>query len=224
MPRKPLCHCNLIPVSAVIEGERVLVCRHLLQGAQYRANPHHAPCGFKVNDDAAPEFHPSQRMVMLYHRREAFKALDPPEGSDPLDLYRPKNEVARNDKMQAAEDVMDVDGPSIEGEGPFTLPEQRLPTDAGVWQRKCMMLERRLRDSEDERRRLKQELVELKEQNERDRRALEEQCQAQVRAKEEDANDWKRKFESVRTELRNLRRSAYTHVIASKASRTSGRD
>ncbi|KDN46223.1 hypothetical protein RSAG8_04450, partial [Rhizoctonia solani AG-8 WAC10335] len=207
-----LCHCNHIAVPAVIEGNTMLVCRHLLQGSHYRMDPHHVPCGFKLVEDTDPELQPAVRARVLHCKPRAFQALGPPRGSGFLDLYRPKHEIAaRNNRVPFAEDDMDIDEAPIEGASSGLL-EQSPPMDLHAYQKRCLMLERQLQASEEEKRELKQQLVELREEAQQDLVDLEEQCQAQVRAKEEEAEYYKKRYESVRAELHALRRSTGTIV------------
>ncbi|EUC64292.1 IncA domain protein [Rhizoctonia solani AG-3 Rhs1AP] len=209
-----LCHCNRIAAPAVIEGNTMLVCRHLLQGSQYRTDPHHIPCGFK-SEDTAPEFQPTVRAAVLYRRPKAFQALALPPGSDSLDLYRSKNEIATsNSRAQVAEDAMEIDEAPSEGAW-IVHPEQRPSMDLHALQKRCLMLERQLQASEEDRRQLKQQMVNLQEETQQSTRALEEQSRVRVRAKEEEAEYYRKKYESVRTELHGLRRS--TRNIVSNA-------
>ncbi|CEL60957.1 hypothetical protein RSOLAG1IB_04196 [Rhizoctonia solani AG-1 IB] len=203
-----LCHCNHIAAPAVIEGSTVLVCRHLLQGSQYRTDPHHIPCGFKLTEDTGPELQPIARATVLHNKPTPFKALPLPRGADPLDLYRPKKDVAASSAQ--AEVAMEIDNMPIEGTQ-FVLPQQKPgPMDAQGWQRRCMIAERQLQASEDEVRRLKRQMEVMK----RELSTLDEQNRTLFKAKEE-AMDYKGKYESVRAELHDLRRS--TRVIFSNA-------
>ncbi|KAH7339561.1 hypothetical protein B0J17DRAFT_365916 [Rhizoctonia solani] len=122
--------------------------------------------------------------------------------------------VAILNRAQAAGDAMDIDDEPIEGAS-FVLGEQRPLMDIRDWQKRCAMLERRLQASEDERIRLKQQMVELQEETRQNLQALEEQSRARARAKEEEAESYRKKFNSARTELHDLRRS--TRNIVSNA-------
>ncbi|KAL5631494.1 hypothetical protein ACGC1H_007120 [Rhizoctonia solani] len=216
-----LCQCNRIAVPAVIEGNTMLVCRHLLQGSQYRMDPHHVPCGFRL-EDTGPELQPTVRAAVLHRRPKAFQALALPPGSDRLDLYRPKNEIAASNSRaaQAAEDAMEIDDVPTEGAW-IVHPEQR-PLDLRALHKRCLMLERQLQASEEDRRQMKQRMVSQQEEMQQSARAqeeriraLEEQLRVRDRAHEEEIEYYRKKYESARTELHGLRRS--TRNIVSNA-------
>ncbi|KAJ1304525.1 hypothetical protein OPQ81_005667 [Rhizoctonia solani] len=198
-----LCHCNHIAVPAVIEGSTVLVCRHLLQGSQYRTDPHHRPCGFKL-EDTGPEFQPRVRAAVLHRKPRRFQALGLPTGSNPLDLYRPKKEVATSRAQM--EDAMDIDSVPLEG-AQFVLDQRSELMDGRAWQRRCLILERRLKVTEDENRQMKERIMGLEEELKRKIQALEEQTR--------ETEYYRKKHENARTELHDLRRS--TRIIISSA-------